>query len=120
MSLDFELNLIFPNQNTAIFCRSTLEATRYLIKQRLPDIAEQLSKTMLGEPLPLNEELVDNAYQQAFFVDLIPEDVSEIVEFLHSTSLDQTNSPTPGLVALAKALHSDWQELANSLDTIPK
>lgn len=120
MALDFELNLILPHQNAAIFCRSTIEATRYLIKQRLPFIAAHLSNTLRGHPLPLNEDQPQNAYQQAFYVDLGPEQANEVVELLYQISIDEENTPTPGLIALAKTLHKEWLEMANSLDTVSK
>lgn len=120
MALDFELKLIMPNENAAIFCRSTLEATRYLIKQKLPDIAVELSNTLCGEPLPLNEELIDSVYQQAFYVELAPECVWEIVELLLIISQADNNSQTPGLLVLSKSLYKDWLELAQTLDVLQK
>jgi hypothetical protein len=118
MALDFELKLIMPGDSAAIFCRSTLEATRYLIKKRMPGVAIQIAKTLSGEPLPLNEELNGSIYQQAFFIDLPPEQVWEIIEVLSLTSQNKHNSPTPGLVVLAKSLHKDWMDLAHSLGVV--
>ena len=120
MALDFELNLILPHQNAGIFCRSNIEATCYLIKRYLPDVAANLHQTLTQQPLPLNEELQENIYQQTFYVDLPHEQILEIVELLAQLAQDEPNNPTPGLTALARSLFQDWSELAHSLETIDK
>lgn len=120
MALDFELDLILPEENVAIFCRSNIEATRYLIKHRLPKVADALSKILTRDPLPLDEEHIHSIYQQSFFVDLEPEQVWDIVETLTFTIQDEHNSPTPGLVILAKSLYREWVELAQSKGLVDK
>lgn len=120
MALDFELNLIMPEDNTGIFCRSNIEATRYLIKHKLPAIADALSRILSREPLPIDEEHIHSIYQQSFFVDLEPEQVWEIVDALTHTIQDEHNSPTPGLVVLAKSLYREWVELAQSKGLVNK
>jgi hypothetical protein len=120
MALEFELNLILPHQNSAIFCRSTIEATRYLIKQKCPHLAMHLTNTLRTEPLPINEAHIENDYQQSFYVDMNPEQVSEIVELLLHISQDEQNEPTPGLMNVAKSLYQDWLDYANSLDMVNK
>jgi hypothetical protein len=120
MALDFKLKLIMPDDSAAIFCRSSLEATRYLIKKKAPRLATQLSEILAGEPLPLDEEEIETIYQQSFYVDFEPDLVCEIAEILIQVSLNESNSPTPGLVVLAKSLHKDWSELAHSKGLINK
>ncbi len=120
MALDFELNLILPEDNSGIFCRSNIEATRYLIKHKLPKIAEALSNVLTRDPLPLDEEHIHSIYQQSFFVDLDPEQVWEIVDCLTHIIQDGNNSPTPGLIVLAKSLYREWVELAQSKGLVDK
>lgn len=118
MALDFKLNLILPQQNARIFCRSNIEATCYLIKQYLPQIAISLHRTLDKEPLPLNEEHIESIYQQTFFIDLPLQDVSKILEVLGKLTVEETDNKTPGLTVLARSLHLDWLELASCLDII--
>lgn len=120
MPLDFKLNLILPHQNAGIFCRSNIEATCYLIKQYLPHATSGLKKILESHPLPLDEDLTDNIYQQSFFIDLPHEQVCEIVELLSQLATEEPNNPTPGLTVLARSLFREWSELASSLDTISK
>ena len=120
MPLDFKLNLILPHQNAGIFCRSNIEATCYLVKQYLPHVTSQLKQILASSPLPLDEDLSDNVYQQSFFVDLPHEHVCEIVDLLSQLATDEPDNPTPGLTVLARSLFREWSELASSLDTIGK
>jgi hypothetical protein len=120
MALDFELNLIMPNESAAIFCRSNIEATRYLIKQKAPRLAIKLSQTLTREPLPLNEEEIHSVYQQSFYVNLDPDEAWELVDTLAVIIQDEPNSPTPGLVMLAKSLHKEWVEMAQMKGLVDK
>lgn len=120
MALDFTLNLILPHQNTGIFCRSNVEATCYLIKQYLPHVTSRLKQILASDPLPLDEELNDNIYQQSFYVDLPHEQVCEIVDLLAKLATEEPDNPTPGLTVLARSLYREWSELASSLDTVDK
>ena len=114
MALDFDLKLIMPEDNAGIFCRSALEATRYLIKHQQPNLARKLTLVMDQPPLPLNEQYTDTVYEQMFFVDLSPTDIWQITEQLMSAAHSENNHRTPGLVMLAKTLYQDWMALANA------
>ena len=115
MALEFELKLIMPDENFAIFCRGSLESTCYLVKHQYPAIAAALSDVLAQAPLPLGNENSSDIYQQSFYVDLETSKVNTIVEILLNIIENEDNSHSDGFVVLAKSLFENWIKLAQAL-----
>lgn len=115
MALEFELKLIMPSESFAIFCRGSLESTRYLVKHQQPEIADALTAILAQEPLPIGDENCSDIYQQSFYVELETTRVNTIVELLLNIIENEDNSHSPGFVVLAKSLFENWIKLAQAL-----
>ncbi|MFT5161666.1 MAG: hypothetical protein ACI9FJ_000232 [Alteromonadaceae bacterium] len=115
MALEFELKLIMPSESFTIFCRGSLESTRYLIKHQHPHIAAALTGVLAQDPLPIGNENCDDVYQQSFYVDITPSHVNTIVEVLLMIIENQEDTHSAGYVVLAKSLFKNWIKLAQAL-----
>ena len=115
MALEFELKLIMPSESFAIFCRGSLESTRYLVKHQQPAIAQALTDVLAQEPLPIGNENCNDIYQQCFYVHIETEHVNTIVEMLLAIIENEGNTHSDGFVVLAKSLFENWITLAQAL-----
>ncbi|MFT4925665.1 MAG: hypothetical protein ACI8WB_001759 [Phenylobacterium sp.] len=115
MALDFELKLVMPSDNAAIFCRGSLESTRYLVKHQQPAIASAITQVLNQLPLPLGDENNDDIYTQSFFVDIPPAQVNSIIELLLNIIENNDKSYSDGFMVLAKSLFENWIELSKTM-----
>jgi len=89
MALDFNLNLILPEDRSAIFSRASIEITCKLIKPKLPEIADELETLLTQKPLPMTDEDSDVPHKHNFYVNLDSRQVRSIVEVFRCPSHDQ-------------------------------
>ncbi len=112
MTLEFDMNLIMPEDNTAIFSRGALEMTIKLIKSSEPDLAVEVGDILEQEPLPTGHEFSHDPNQHMFHVRLPPSKIRTIVgAILNVMEGDQQELPL-GMSVVAKALFKDWTDLA--------
>lgn len=113
MALDFDLQLIMPEDSMAIFSRGALQMTVKLIKSKAPELAADVLAILNQTPLPTgNEPQNSNLHQHMFHVQLPSEKVSAIVQVIQGISKNSQNNLLPGMAVVAKALFKDWQDLA--------
>jgi hypothetical protein len=112
MTLEFDLNLILPEDNTAIFSRGALEMTIRLIKASEPDLAGEIGETLAQEPLPTGHEFSHDPNQHMFHVRLPPSKVRTIVGVILNVMESDHDELPLGMLVVAKALFKDWTDLA--------
>ncbi|NQZ10464.1 MAG: hypothetical protein HRT35_25200 [Algicola sp.] len=112
MTLEFDLNLIMPEDNTAIFSRGALEMTIKLIKSSEPAMAIEVGEILAQEPLPTGNEFSQDPNQHMFHVRIPPGKIRIIVDVILNVMENNPGELPLGMSVVAKALFKDWTDLA--------